>query len=327
VLTWSEETYRILGLDPETFHPTHESFMERVHPEDRGRIIADLERALKTKEPVSHHVRMIRADGEVRTLYSQGRVVSRENGNPVRMFGYTQDVTAQRLADERLKSSNEKLRALSESLQSARDEEGARIARELHDELGSALTTLKWELDALEPLLVQEDLSKTQSLGLRIESMKRLADATINTVRRIASELRPNVLDELGFMEAIKLHAQQFQARTGIVCECNGFSGILPLSREQSMAVFRIFQEALTNVLRHARADRVQITAQHADGFVLTIRDNGRGITEEEKTSTWSLGVLGMRERAQAVGGSIDIVAASGQGTAVTVRIQGSGPQ
>jgi len=325
-LTWSEETFRILGPYPETFEPTHESFLERVHPDDRERIIADLEQALKTKEPVSYYVRMIRADGEVRILYSQGRVVTDAQGNPVRMFGYTQDVTAQRLAEEQLKSSNEKLRALSERLHSAREQEGARIARELHDELGSALTTLKWELEALEPLAVQERPSKTQPVGSRIESMKRLADATINTVRRIASELRPSVLDELGLMEAIEWQAQQFQARTGVVCECGLYSGDLRLNSDQSTMVFRILQEALTNVLRHAKADRVEIAVKEdANGFVLTIRDNGRGITEEEKTGTRSLGLLGMRERAQAVGGSIDIVAASGQGTAITVRIHGNG--
>ncbi|HYL76765.1 MAG TPA: PAS domain S-box protein [Bryobacteraceae bacterium] len=326
-LTWSEETFRILGLDPKTFHPTHEAFLERVHPDDRGPIAADLEKALKTKEPVSYYVRMTRSDGEVRTLCCQGRVVADEQGNPVRMFGYAQDVTAQRLAEEQLKSSNEKLRALSERLQSAREQEGTRIARELHDELGSALTTLKWELEALEPLVLQ-DPCHIPAIRPRIESMKRLADATINTVRRIASELRPSVLDELGLMEAIDWQAQQFQARTGVVCECSGYSGDLRLSKEQSTVVFRIFQEALTNVLRHAQAKRVEVQAENdANGFVLTIRDDGRGITEEEKASACSLGLLGMRERAQAVGGSIHIAARRGHGTALTVRIQIPTPQ
>ncbi len=327
-LTWSEETFRILGLNPETFHPNYEAVLDRVHPEDREFIVAELEKSFKTKEPVSYYVRMIRSDGEVRTLYSHGRMVTDDQGNAVRMFGYAQDVTARRLAEEELKSSNEKLRALAGRLQSAREEEGARIARELHDELGSALTTLKWELDGLNPLLLQHEAAQIQALGERVESMKRLADATINTVRRIASELRPSVLDELGLMDAIEWQAQQFQSRTGVVCECSGYVGDPPLSRDQSTVVFRIFQEALTNILRHAQADRVEITAKEdAGGFVLTIRDNGRGITEEEKSRTWSLGLLGMRERAQAAGGSIDIVAANGQGTAVTVRIQGSSPK
>lgn len=332
VVTWSEETFRILGLDPEAFDPNYEAVLDCVHPEDRSFIVAELEKSLKTKEPVSYYVRVIRPDGEVRTLYSQGRLVTDEQGSPVRMFGYTQDVTDRRLAEEELQSSNEKLRALAGRLQAAREEEGARIARELHDELGSALTTLKWELDALNPLLLQEAPSQITEFGRRIDGMKRLADTTINTVRRIASELRPSVLDELGLMDAIEWQAQQFQSRTGVVCECGGYAGDPPgdppLSRDQSTVVFRIFQEALTNILRHARADRVEITAKEdAGGFVLTIRDNGRGITEEEKTSAWSLGLLGMRERAQAVGGSIDIIAASGQGTAITVRIQGTGQQ
>jgi PAS domain S-box-containing protein len=328
VLAWSEESYRIFGLDPENFQPSRAALLERIHPEDRAFIVGTQENALKTKEPVSYHMRIIRPDGEVRTLYSQGRVVTDEQGHPARMFGYAQDVTAQRLAEEQLKSSNEKLRALSARLQSAREEEGYRIARELHDELGSALTTLKWDLEALELLLMQENPTRIEAFSGQIESMKRLAEATMNTVRRIASELRPSVLDDLGLMEAIEWQARQFQARTGIVCQVNGYSGNLPLSREQSTALFRIFQEALTNILRHAQAEKVEIKGEGDDsGFVLTIRDNGRGITEEEKVSAHSLGVLGMRERAQAVGGTIDITATDDQGTAITVRIQGPGPQ
>jgi signal transduction histidine kinase len=152
--------------------------------------------------------------------------------------------------------------------------------------------------------------------------MIKLTDNTINTVRRIASELRPVALDTLGLTAAIEWQVRQFQDRTGITVECDCTLENVHLSREQSTAVFRIFQEASTNILRHAQATRVNIQLQDEDGeFILTISDNGRGITDEEKSGQHTLGLLGMRERAHLIGGKIDITGIDGKGTVVTVRI------
>jgi signal transduction histidine kinase len=148
--------------------------------------------------------------------------------------------------------------------------------------------------------------------------MTRLVDSTIKTVRRVAWELRPSMLDDLGLMEAIESQAQQFEARTGVVCERRGFFHF-ESSERQSTEIFRIFQEALTNILRHAKATRVEIAmAQEAGEFVLTIGDNGRGFTGIE---TSGLGILGMQERARLVGGKIDIHGVAGAGTTITVRV------
>ena len=152
--------------------------------------------------------------------------------------------------------------------------------------------------------------------------MMRLTDTTINTVRRIASELRPIALDTLGLSEAIEWQALQFQERTGIVVQCDCALENVDLSREQSTATFRIFQEALTNALRHAQATRVDVTmAEEAGAFVLKIRDNGRGITEDEKAGQNTLGLLGMQERANLIGGELDITGVEGEGTTVTIRL------
>jgi signal transduction histidine kinase len=152
--------------------------------------------------------------------------------------------------------------------------------------------------------------------------MMDLTDTTIGVVRRIASELRPSVLDDLGLVEAIEWQAQQFQTRTGIICNCGCSLEGLVLSEEQSTAVFRIFQESLTNVLRHAQATNVEVGTMRDDGnFILTVTDNGRGISDEEKWGTHSLGLLGMRERAHLIGGEIDITGTPGIGTNVTVRV------
>jgi signal transduction histidine kinase len=152
--------------------------------------------------------------------------------------------------------------------------------------------------------------------------MLRLSETTISAVRRISSELRPSVLDDLGLAAAIEWQARQFQTRTGIICHCEGSVENLDLDREQSTAIFRILQEALTNILRHARATRVEISIKEEAGeIVLTVGDNGRGITEDEKSRLQSLGLLGMRERAHLIGGAIDIIGVDAQGTVVTVRV------
>jgi PAS domain S-box-containing protein len=233
------------------------------------------------------------------------------------------DITKRKEAEEELRASHEQLRALSERLRKAKDEEGIRIARELHDELGAALTSLKWSLTRLH-----EDCFGGANAGMggdtqsKIGGMVSLVDATINTVRRISSELRPGVLEDLGLIPAIEWHAQQVQANTGIVCRFESQVENVELSRERATTVFRIFQEAMTNVLRHAGATRVNILVEEDDDeFVLEVSDNGRGITDSEKLGTSSLGLLGMRERAHSVGGRVEINATPGKGTTLIVRI------
>jgi signal transduction histidine kinase len=241
--------------------------------------------------------------------------------------GTAQDITERKAAEEKLKASSEQLRALSARLQSAREEEGARIAREIHDELGGALTSLRWDLESVDKVISESgDQPQLQALRERIEAMLRLTETTISNVRRISAELRPGILDDLGLVEAIEWQAGQFQARTGITCRCDCSLENLDLGREQSTAVFRIFQEALTNILRHAQATSVDITTKvEAGEFVLKIIDNGRGITENEKSGAQSLGLLGMKERARLAGGKINVTRVEGEGTMITVRVPLSG--
>jgi signal transduction histidine kinase len=243
------------------------------------------------------------------------------------IFAIYRDITERKRAEEQLNATSEQLRALSASLQAAREEEGTRIAREIHDELGGALTSLKWELESFDKVISESrDQSQLQVLRGKIEAMLTLSGTTISAVRRISSELRPSVLDDLGLAEAIEWQARQFQARTGIICHCKCSVEDIDLNQEQSTAVFRIFQEALTNILRHAQATRVDVAMKKEAGeFVLTISDNGRGITEGDKSRLQSLGLLGMRERAHLIGGEIDITGVEGKGTVVTVRVPISG--
>lgn len=237
------------------------------------------------------------------------------------------DITERKRAEDDLRATSEQLRALSARLSSAREEEGARIAREIHDELGAALSSLRWDLEEVGEVLSEPaDAARVADLRRKVAGMMSLTDTTVNIVRRIASELRPVALDDLGLTEAVEWQAGQFQARTGIVVSCDCHLENVELSREQATAVFRIFQEALTNVLRHARATRVEVALKsEAGGLVLTVSDDGRGITAEELSGSRTLGLLGMRERANLVGGELDIRGEEGRGTTVTVRIPVSG--
>jgi len=224
---------------------------------------------------------------------------------------------------DRLHKQGEQLRALTARAQFTREEEATRIAREIHDELGSALTSLRWDLERVDQAVAEaRDLSELADLPRKIRDLISLTDAAVNAVRKISLELRPPGLDQLGLVEAIEWQAQRFQAQTGITCICVCSLESVDLNSEQSTALYRISQEALTNVLRHAEATKVEIRiVQEKDNLVLTIQDNGRGIRESDTLGKQSLGILGMRERAHLVHGKITISGDKGKGTVITVRV------
>lgn len=321
VLTCSDELYRIYGLppgDPDFYGQV----LSSVHPEDRDQVQRMFERSVQHGEPYDRYFRTVALDGSERFFHSIAYIVSDEQGIPLRVLGTTQDVTELKRAEEKLKATSEQLRALSARLQLAREEEGIRIAREIHDELGSTLTSLRWELEGIKTTLIEPGKELPASdLKEKLAAMLGLTDSMIEIVRRIASDLRPVVLDVLGLQEAIEWQAGQFQDRTGIAVHCES-AGDIELNAEQSTAIFRIFQEALTNVLRHAQATRVDVKMFGDPGaFVLQIKDNGRGITEDESVGESSIGLLGMRERAHLIGGEVDVIGFEGEGTTVTLRL------
>ncbi len=261
---------------------------------------------------------MLHANGSIRWVRDRGFPIRDRQGEIYRIGGVAEDITDRKEAEERLKAGSEQLRALSASLQSAREKEATRIAHQIHDEMGGILTGLRWELEALEKMIRQSADAGPLKMAMqdKLTTMLGLTDATINVVRRIASELRPSILDDLGLMEALEWEAQQFQARTGIECRCDCALQSIPVGDVQSTAVFRIVQEALTNIIRHAQATQVAISMSIEDEmFILTVTDNGRGITQEETLSRKSLGLLGMQERAHLIGGHWGIVGRKGIGT------------
>jgi signal transduction histidine kinase len=210
------------------------------------------------------------------------------------------------------------LRALAARVQSVQEEEQRRIARDIHDELGQALTALKMDLSWMSSRLPQDGtqlLEKTRSMSAQIDRM-------VHTVRDLAARLRPEALDELGLPAAIKWQAREFQLRAGIRCNVTLPLEERILDQDRATAVFRIFQELLTNVARHAAATKVDVALRYVDdSLLLEVNDDGRGIVETAIRSPSSLGLLGMRERAAPFGGRLEIGPRRGRGTSARVLI------
>lgn len=488
-ITFSDEVYRIVGMQPQECPMTMEQLHEQIHPEDRSLLEQAFDWALQTGSRYEQEVRIVRADGEVRIVYCLGDITCDETGRPRRSFGMIQDITERKRAEalqagqnrvlsliatggslqdsltvliqiteelspgmvgsillmdkdgkhlrhgvapnlpedycnaidggrigasvgscgtaahrgervivediasdplwtsyrdlalrhglracwsqpifsgggqvlgtfamyyrephrpsdrdvqvieqaaqlagiaierkqaeETLQDSLTQMRVLASHLQSVREEESARIAREAHDELGHALTGLKMDVAWLKRHLKHDrDAVSTLELLERVDSMNGLVEATIKTVRRIAQELRPAVLDTLGLVPALEWQAQDFQRRTGIRCQFISSHEQVNLDQERMIAVFRIFQESLTNVWRHAKATRVRARLEESDGVLtLTVQDNGIGIRETDLTASKTFGLLSMRERALLLGGRVQIAGVPKKGTTVTMHI------
>jgi signal transduction histidine kinase len=222
------------------------------------------------------------------------------------------------LVVENLRHSRQQLRRLSASLQDARESESQRIARQIHDNLGAALTALKMDIAWInkhiqDPRPVLED---------KLRSMSGLIDQTVDSVRQIATELRPAILDEVGLIAALEWQLREFEDRTGIDCSFNCSVDKTDLDDSETTAIFRIFQEALTNIARHAQASQVRVTLEMSViGLSLRVHDNGRGITPTEINHLASLGLLGMQERALMVGGRFSIEGNPLYGTQVTIQV------
>jgi len=232
-------------------------------------------------------------------------------------FGIQRDVTERHRARETLQASREQLRALASRLQKVREEERTEMAREIHDELGQALTGLKLDISWMKNRLPHDHEVMAQCASI----IERI-DQTINVVRRIATTLRPSVLDQIGLAAALEWQGQEFRARTGIevVVEqaCNG----VPIPDDLGSSAFRIVQESLTNVARHAKATHVTIRlAQTSTLMTLEVSDNGVGCMSGCLEGTKSLGLVGMRERALACGGELSVIGRPGHGTIVLMRV------
>ena len=256
-------------------------------------------------------------DGRAITIEGDYICLHDREGRIIGHFGIQRDVTDRRHAENELLRSRQELRDLTARLQLVREEERTNLAREVHDELGQALTGLKIDLAWLKPRVADRPalVDRVQSIIVRI-------DGAMDTVRRIATDLRPSVLDDLGLVAAVEWQAQEFERSTGITAELEVQAIYPQLDDACATTAFRILQETLTNVARHAHATRVKIALQvSAEELTLEVRDNGRGISKSDLLSSTSLGLIGSRERAIACGGKLVIRGIRGHGTIALLRI------
>jgi PAS domain S-box-containing protein len=310
ILTWSDESYRIFGLQPGT-PLDYETFLARVHPDDRHYVDRCWQAAIRGAHYDIRH--RLRIDGKIKWVRERAEIEFAPDGSPLAGVGTTQDITESKEAEDELRRSRQLLRELAARRESVREEERARIAREVHDELGQLLTGLKMDIGALRLRVADQP-----ELRDRLTAMGALADRTIGVVRHVASNLRPAVLDH-GLVAALEWLAEDFERHARIPCLLAVENEIPPLDVERTTTLFRIVQESLTNVMRHAHAGHVDIALScHGKHLRLFVGDDGRGFDAAETTG---FGLLNLRERCMMFGGTCTIDSASGQGTRLRIEI------
>ncbi|MES2693920.1 MAG: PAS domain-containing protein [Verrucomicrobiota bacterium] len=317
ILYLSPAYERIWGRSRESLYLAPETCLDAVHPEDVERV-QRAEEDRRVTGTYDEEYRIVRLDGSIRWIRNRAFPVRNAAGELSRIVGVAEDVTERKHAELELRTVEQQLRALVGRLHTVREEEARRIARELHDDLGQELTALNMELADLGIKLPNATAKQRE----QIARMHAIVNHTVEVVQNIASELRLGQLDVLGLTAAIEWHVMEFSERSSIPCRVTRLDEVVNMSDVQKTAVFRILQEALTNIVRHAVATEVEISL-HAEAHqvVLRVSDNGRGITSAELNRENAIGLLGIRERAQMVGAVVTITGIPGKGTIITVTV------
>ncbi len=334
-IVWSDQIFRIFGLSPEENRASIWYYFFCVHPEDRNKIVAGYSRLFQEGK-FDTEFRIVQPTGEVRHVKDKGELVYNSKNRVIYVQGSIQDITSQKLVEEELRKSRENLeerveertRALSEakeqlSMLAAHQQdnvemERTRIAREVHDELGQNMTALKIGLKLLEGYLPEGEEKSRK----KIHDLDKLVEGTIASVQKISRELRPAQLDDLGLSAAMEWHVRQFQQETDIRIDLALNVDDRGLDKAATTALYRVFQEAMTNIVRHAQATAIKVCLYMSKSeFVLEVSDNGVGFVPEDLSSPKSLGLMGMRERIHALGGHMEISSMPGTGTRIVAAL------
>jgi PAS domain S-box-containing protein len=318
-IVWSAGTYRIFHLSPQQFEPSYESFLSRVHPEDRTLVQARVADALAGIHPYSIDHRIVLPDGSVHWVHEAGEVTFGGDGKPVRMMGTVQDLTQRRQTEEALRESEQRLRYLTSQLLTAQEKERQRLSLELHDELGQSLQVLKLKIGAGTARLNEDQAS----LRHFCQEILTYLDGIIENVRRLSLDLSPAVLEDLGLASAIKFLLDELCKHYGIGSCTHQIDDIDQcFSPQAQLDLYRIFQESLNNIGKHAHASQISVfIRRQGDRVAFQVEDNGQGFDVQQvlsrQASARGLGLAAIDERLRRLGGSLQIWSQQGRGTRI----------
>ena len=309
----------LLGLSPQQLQTDIDSFIKLIPQEDYANFRSSMTRSAQNLSFWSWEGRVTLADGELKWLALGSTPQTKKDGT-VEWEGLIVNVTQTKLDELELIRSQEQLREFSSHIQDAKEQERLRIAREVHDEIGGLLTAIKMDL-----AWMKERLPKTKKmLTDKTTTIENLVDKAMTAARNLAHSLRPGYLDSFGIVAAIEMEAHEFEQRTGIKVGLNHNEeeAEMELHPDVSIALFRVFQETLTNIMKHSQATEVTVQIHNSPELIkLTISDNGRGFSQEARSKPRSFGLRGIQERVAHFGGEVSFVSAPGQGTTVAVKI------
>lgn len=309
-------TQLLLGLSPEDLLADGNRLLKMIVAEDLPGFTRALEESL-AEGKLNWEGRILSPEGDIKWINLRSSVRNQARGRPV-WEGLMWNITQSKHTESELRDSQAQLAALSSHLQHAKEEERERIARDVHDVLGGDLVALKIEVSLLAGKMASDPAQARQRMG----AIEALLDDAIATVSRVTRELRPGILKDFGLAAAIECQAEDFSQRSGLPCRILAADHDIELAEEAGVAVFRIFQEALTNVRKHAQANVVEVRLlQEGDEVLLEVRDDGRGLAAEDLAKPRSFGLRGIRERVAGLGGRFSIEAVAPRGTLLTLRV------
>jgi len=306
VNTWTAEMEAMYDLVPGGFGQTRTAFENLVHPEDRAEVTRLVDRALQTGQPMNGEWRVIWADGSVHWIAGRWQVLMDESGEPLRVVGVNMDITERKRAEEAVSGMTRKL-------VEAQEQERARIARELHDDINQRLAMLAIELEQLK-----ENPSQAAS---RVQEIRKRTTEISNGVQALSHDLHSSQLEYLGVVAGIKSWCKEFGERQGIAIDCrHDVRAILPA--EIGLCLFRVLQEAVHNAAKHSGVKRIEVQLEENSGEIhLMIRDLGRGFDIQAARQGPGLGLTSMQERVRLVNGTIEIQSRPTGGTTIQVRV------
>lgn len=311
----------MLGFSSEEWLADQALHARQIHPDDRAAAMQAIDISRAGGNPLRHEYRLITRTGEVIWFRDEVKAVSDELGHKLFLQGIMVDITHGKVTEQALRQSQAELRQLTGHLERIKEADRKRIAQEIHDELGGLLTGIKAYVSVYLERSARTGTAPDQQL---LVDAVTLADTGFQAVRRVIADLRPSVLDQLGVWAALEWYSDQIEKRSGLHCKCSIDANAIAaeLGPEFSTMLFRVVQEALTNVVRHAAASNVSIHAEVADGvLIVEVRDDGKGFDTTVQTRGDSWGLVGMYERVRYFGGELTITGKVGKGSAIVLRL------